>query len=87
MINMMKLDFVPCATEWIHSSGDPIQTLAISDKDSPKIYIYDGRDDGKPLHILEKIHMHPVHLIKFNPKYDITVSVDKKGMLGMPFIL
>lgn len=80
---MMKLEYIPGVTEWIHSSGDPIQTLAVSDKESPKIYIYDGRGDNKPLHILEKIHMNPVRLIKYNTKFDIVISVDKKGMLGM----
>lgn len=79
----MKLDYVPGAMEWIHSSGDPIETLAVADKELPNIYIYDGRADCKPLQTLDKIHMSPVHLIKFNPKYDVTVSVDKKGMLGM----
>lgn len=83
---MMKLDYVPGASEWIHSSGDPIQTLAVTDRESPKIYIYDGRADGKPLQILGKIHMNPVHLIKFNPKYDIVISVDKKGMLGKNYV-
>lgn len=83
---MMKLEYVPGTIEWIHSSGDPIQTLAVSDKESSKIYIYDGRGDCIPLQILEKIHMSPVHLMKFNSKYDIAVSVDKKGMLGILYI-
>ena len=29
MINMIKLDFVPSYAEWIHSSGDPISTIAM----------------------------------------------------------
>lgn len=82
MINMIKLEFVPYAIEWIHSSGDPVQSLAVSDKDSPKIYIYDGQAEGKPLKILEKFHMSPVHLIKYNAKFEIALSMDKKGMLG-----
>lgn len=69
--------------EWIHSSGEPIHTLAVSDKDSSKIYVYDGREDGKPIKIIEKIHMNPVTLIRYNHKFEIAVSVDKKGMLGM----
>lgn len=81
MINMMKLDYTPATIEWIHSSGDAMQVLAISDRDSTKIYIYDGRTGGTPLQILEKIHLNPVTLIKYNPKYDIAVSADKKGML------
>lgn len=80
---MIKLEYQPGITEWIHSSGDPIQALAVSDKESPKIYIYDGRADDKPLHVLEKLHMNPVNLIKYNPKFEIIISGDKKGMLGI----
>ncbi|KAG5878478.1 hypothetical protein JTB14_003165 [Gonioctena quinquepunctata] len=81
MINMLKLDYIPGTVEWIHSSGDPIHTLAVSDKDSPKIYVYDGRADGEHLKVLEKIHMNPVCLMRYNSKFDVAISVDKKGML------
>ncbi|XP_056632342.1 peptidylprolyl isomerase domain and WD repeat-containing protein 1 [Diorhabda sublineata] len=81
MINMMRLDFVPGTVEWIHGSGEPIHTLAVSDKESPKIYVYDGRGDIKPIKILEKIHMNPIALIRYNHRFDVAISVDKKGML------
>ncbi|CAH1118491.1 unnamed protein product [Phaedon cochleariae] len=81
MINMLKLEYVPGTVEWIHGSGDPIHSLAVSDKESPNIYIYDGRSDGTHLEVLGKIHMNPVSLIKYNPKYDVAISADKKGML------
>nr|XP_023014768.1 peptidylprolyl isomerase domain and WD repeat-containing protein 1-like [Leptinotarsa decemlineata] len=81
MINMLRLDYVPGTVEWIHSSGDPIHSLAVSDKESPKIYIYDGKSNETYLNVLDKIHMNPVSLMKYNPKYDVVVSVDKKGML------
>lgn len=81
MINMMRFDYVPYTVEWIHNSGDPIHTLAVSDVDSSKIYIYDGRGTNTPLKVLEKIHMKPVSIIKYNPKFDVVISVDKSGML------
>nr|CAH7724621.1 unnamed protein product [Callosobruchus chinensis] len=81
MINMLKLDYTPNTIEWIHAPGDPIHTIAVSDKESPKIYIYDGRGDSKPLMVLEKIHMVPVSLMRYNPKSDVIISADKKGML------
>ena len=31
--------------------------------------------------MIDKLHHHPVHLIKFNPVYEIVVSADKIGML------
>lgn len=34
-----------------------------SDADSPKINIYDGRADNKPLHTITDMHSQPVHLM------------------------
>ncbi|KAJ8972097.1 hypothetical protein NQ314_000323 [Rhamnusium bicolor] len=81
MINMIRLEYTPGTVEWVHGSGDPIHSLAVSNKESNKIYIYDGRATGTPLKVLEKIHMNPVCLIRYNPKYDVAISIDKKGML------
>lgn len=82
MINMMRLDYIPHTVEWVHSPGDPVQTIAVSDAESQKIFIYDGRSNNTPLKVLEKVHIKPVVLIKFNPKFDAAVSVDKTGILG-----
>lgn len=87
MINMMRLDYTPNQVEWIHSPGDPIQTLAVSDAESPKIFVYDGQSNNVPIKVLEKMHLKPVILIRYNPKYDVTVSVDKSGILGMYFVM
>lgn len=81
MINMMKLDYTPGTVEWIHGSGDAIHTLAVTDADSTKIYVYDGRGSSTPLNVLDKIHLKPVTLITYNPKYDVSISVDKSGIL------
>lgn len=78
---MMKLDFTPKQVEWVHGSGDPVPLLAVSDADSPKIHLYDGRADNEPLKILEKIHTQPVVLMRYNPKCDVTISVDRAGIL------
>lgn len=82
MINMMRVDYTPNQVEWVHSPGDPIHTLAVADADSSKIYIYDGRSTNQPLKVLEKIHTKPVVLMRYNPKFDVTVSVDKNGICG-----
>lgn len=60
MINMIKLGFVPLCCEWIHSHGEPIFTIAVSDKASSRILIYDGRGPSEPLRVLENIHSKPV---------------------------
>ncbi|KAJ6632608.1 Peptidylprolyl isomerase domain and WD repeat-containing protein 1 [Pseudolycoriella hygida] len=81
MINMIKLDYVPMCAEWIHSAGDAIASIAVSDQHSPKIYIYDGQGTNTPLHVLEKLHTKPVCIIKYNVTFDVVVSVDQAGIL------
>lgn len=81
MINMMRFDYIPNCAEWIHSSGDAISTLAISDSASNKIYIYDGQGQNTPLHVFEKLHTKPVVTMKYNPVFDVAISVDKAGIL------
>ena len=64
MINMMKLSYVPGCCEWIHSPGDPISVLAVSDSENGKIYLYDGHGVNTPIHTIERLHTQPVILIK-----------------------
>lgn len=35
-----------------------------SEKDSSILRIYDSRGSSQPIHKIEKLHYHPVHLIK-----------------------
>ncbi|XP_058445696.1 peptidylprolyl isomerase domain and WD repeat-containing protein 1 isoform X1 [Malaya genurostris] len=81
MINMLKLDYVPYRAEWIHNTGDAIAYLAVADQDSCKIFVYDGKGNNTPLHLLEKMHSKPVVLMKYNPVYELTISIDKSGIL------
>ncbi|XP_058820144.1 peptidylprolyl isomerase domain and WD repeat-containing protein 1 [Topomyia yanbarensis] len=81
MINMLKLDYVPYRAEWIHNTGDAIAYLAVADQDSNLIYVYDGKGTNTPLHVLEKLHSKPVVLMKYNPAYELTISIDRAGIL------
>ncbi|XP_054764435.1 peptidylprolyl isomerase domain and WD repeat-containing protein 1-like isoform X1 [Lytechinus pictus] len=81
MINMMKLTFVPGRCQWIYRAGDAIPALAISDRESGKIYVYDGKGTSEPLHTLDNKHSAPVILIKYNPVFEVALSVDKQGIL------
>ncbi|CAG8504844.1 42642_t:CDS:10 [Gigaspora margarita] len=45
------------------------------------IYIYDGRGDSTPLHVLSNIHSSPVHLMAYNEAYHCVVSADSSGMV------
>ena len=64
MINMMKLGYVPTSVAWVFSTGDPVAALAVSDQDTPNIFVYDSKGDETPLHVIEKLHRSPVQLIR-----------------------
>jgi peptidylprolyl isomerase domain and WD repeat-containing protein 1 len=56
-------------------TAESFQPSPRSDADSPKIYIYDARGDGKPLHVIEKVHRDSVHLMVVSC---IEISVRRK---------
>ncbi|XP_034947140.1 peptidylprolyl isomerase domain and WD repeat-containing protein 1 [Chelonus insularis] len=81
MINMMKFDYTPSCVEWIYAPGDAICAIAISDQNSPKIYIYDGQGTNQILHVFEKLHRKPIVVMKFNPPFETCISIDQDGIL------
>ncbi|PZC72691.1 peptidylprolyl isomerase domain and WD repeat-containing protein 1 [Helicoverpa armigera] len=82
MINMISIEFEPYVAEWVHSAGDPISALAISEKASNKIHIFDGtQTSSTPLYTFETLHQATVTTIKYNPVYETAVSVDKAGII------
>uniref|UniRef100_A0A8C4QYJ4 peptidylprolyl isomerase n=1 Tax=Eptatretus burgeri TaxID=7764 RepID=A0A8C4QYJ4_EPTBU len=81
MINMIKLGFHPGCCEWIYSPGEAICAVACSEKTSGQIFVYDGRGSNQPIHKLDKVHSHPLSLIRFNPIFKVVVSADRTGML------
>uniref|UniRef100_S4PBM6 peptidylprolyl isomerase n=1 Tax=Pararge aegeria TaxID=116150 RepID=S4PBM6_9NEOP len=81
MINMISIEFEPYCTEWVHSAGDPISAIAVSEKGTNKIHIFDGTQiSGTPLHTFE-LHQNEVVTIKYNPVFEAAVSVDKAGIV------
>ncbi|KAF5404205.1 Peptidylprolyl isomerase domain and WD repeat-containing protein 1 [Paragonimus heterotremus] len=81
MINMMKLDFMPCGCCFIYTPKDEVSALAISDQESSKIRIYDARSKSDLLHVLDQLHQAPVTCMAYNPLYDCVLSADSDGML------
>lgn len=82
MINMITIDFEPYCAEWVHSAGDPISALAISEKGSNRIHVFDGtQTSSTPLHPFATLHQATVTTIKYNPVYETAVSVDKAGII------
>nr|XP_039258573.1 peptidylprolyl isomerase domain and WD repeat-containing protein 1-like [Styela clava] len=81
MINMIKLGYTPSVCEWIMSPGSHLPAVAVAEKDSGIIRIYDGRGTHEPLHVLDKLHGKPVTAIKYDPINRIAISCDRQGML------
>ena len=81
MINMIKFDFLPSKCEWIHTDQDPIAAIAVSSNETPDVFIYDCKGDGSPIKVLNKIHIGPVVLIKFNYSFSTIVSIDSNSMI------
>ncbi|ORX46991.1 peptidyl-prolyl cis-trans isomerase cyp15 [Hesseltinella vesiculosa] len=81
MINMIKLNFKPKSACWIHQKGQAQALVAVSEVDSPNIHIYDGRSNDQPLHTLTKMHASPVHIMKYNSRFNCVISVDALGMI------
>lgn len=82
MINMISVEFEPYCVEWVHSAGDPISALAVSEQSSKNIHIFDGTQaSGTPLHTFSSLHQDTVILIAYNPTFETAVSVDKAGII------
>ncbi|XP_059486508.1 peptidylprolyl isomerase domain and WD repeat-containing protein 1 [Neocloeon triangulifer] len=82
MINMIKLDFVVRCAEWIHLPGDAISTIAVSNSENNKIYVYDGQSSStEHVHCFEHLHAKPVVIMKINIPFATVVSVDQAGII------
>eukprot|EP00035_Acanthoeca_spectabilis_P023925 m.451597 g.451597 ORF g.451597 m.451597 type:complete len:634 (+) comp20176_c0_seq1:195-2096(+) len=80
MINMMKLSFEPGLVEWIHTQGAPIPMVAVADKASPAIHIFDGKGSSKPIHTV-MFHHTPVTSMRLNAVAKVVISTDESGMI------
>ncbi|KAK7099694.1 peptidylprolyl isomerase domain and WD repeat-containing protein 1-like isoform X2 [Littorina saxatilis] len=81
MINMLKLGYVPSCCGWIYASGDPVAALAVAEKDTTTIRVYDGRGSEDVVKTLDKLHFTPITMITYNPVYNVAVSVDTSHMV------
>ena len=81
MINMIKLGYVPSCCCWIFSPGDAVSALAVSQKGSPVIRIYEAHGSKDPLHTIDKLHSQPITHIKFNAAAEAVASTDSGGMI------
>ncbi|KAH9922857.1 uncharacterized protein BXZ73DRAFT_91570 [Epithele typhae] len=81
MINMLKLGYTPHACCWVHKRGQAMGILAISERGSGTIRLYDGRGDGTPLETIGKLHRSSVHIMTYSDRYNCVVSADEGGFV------
>lgn len=81
MMVMIRLPFIPGTIEWVFKQGDVKPKLAISDRNSPDVHIYDARADSSEPIVSNKIHSGPVKVMKYNHAFDMVISVDAKGLI------
>ncbi|GLJ43882.1 hypothetical protein SUGI_0914730 [Cryptomeria japonica] len=81
MMVMISLPFVPGTVEWVFKQGDAKAKLAITDRNSPDVQIYDARAGSTEPIISNKIHSGPVKVMKYNHAFDMVISADSKGLI------
>lgn len=81
MMAMIHLPYVPGSAEWVYKQGDVKARLAISDRNSLLVHIYDARAGSNEPIISKEIHLEPVKVMKYNPLFDTVISVDAKGLI------
>ncbi|KAL2593824.1 hypothetical protein AAZV13_12G150700 [Glycine max] len=81
MMVMIRLPYVPGAVEWVYKQGDVKARLAISDRNSSFVHIYDARAGTNDPIISKEIHMGPIKVMKYNPVCDSVLSADAKGII------
>ncbi|KHG14061.1 Peptidylprolyl isomerase domain and WD repeat-containing 1 [Gossypium arboreum] len=81
MMVMIRLPYVPGAVEWVYKQGDVKAKLAISDRNSSLVHIYDARAGSNEPIISREIHLGPVKVMRYNSAFDIVISGDEKGII------
>eukprot|EP00002_Diphylleia_rotans_P015692 TRINITY_DN303_c0_g4_i1.p1 TRINITY_DN303_c0_g4~~TRINITY_DN303_c0_g4_i1.p1 ORF type:complete len:512 (-),score=85.81 TRINITY_DN303_c0_g4_i1:149-1684(-) len=80
MVNIIKLPFTPSICEFISPPGQIEQKIAVAEKESGLIHIFDAQGSQTELRTAP-IHRNPVHIMKYNHAHHAMVSCDKSGVL------
>ncbi|KAG2329978.1 hypothetical protein Bca52824_001158 [Brassica carinata] len=81
MMAMVRLPYIPGAVEWVYTHGDVKAKLAISDRNSSFVHIYDPRSGSNEPIASKEMHSYPIKVMKYNPVYDTMISGDIKGLI------
>ncbi|KAK4396747.1 Peptidyl-prolyl cis-trans isomerase CYP71 [Sesamum angolense] len=61
--------------------GDVKAKLAVSDRNSSFVHVYDARSGSNESIISRQIHLGPIKCMKYNHEYDTVISADDKGII------
>ena len=65
MMVMIRLPYIAGSVEWVYKQGDVKAKLAISDRNSPFVHIYDARSgSNEPISSREVVAEEPILTIK-----------------------
>ncbi|CAI5477995.1 unnamed protein product [Closterium sp. Yama58-4] len=81
MISMLKLPFEPSAVCFLFKPDNAIAKLAIADKNSPEIHVFDARGGTNEPVGRVRVHGAPVVVMQFNVTANVVVSTDSSGMI------
>ncbi|THG01970.1 hypothetical protein TEA_002536 [Camellia sinensis var. sinensis] len=81
MMVMIRLPYVAGSVEWVYKQGDVKAKLAISDRSSSFVHIYDARSGSNESIISREIQLGPIKVMKYNLIFDTVVSADAKGII------
>lgn len=63
MMSMIRLPFIPGCVEWVYKQGDVKAKLAVSDRNSSLVHIYDARAGTNDPIIAKEVF--PLHLTQY----------------------
>ncbi|XP_065868079.1 peptidyl-prolyl cis-trans isomerase CYP71 isoform X1 [Euphorbia lathyris] len=81
MMVMIRIPFIPGSVEWVYKQGDVKAKVAISDRNSSFVHIYDAKAGTNEPIISREVHMGPIKVMKYNPVFDTVISADIKGII------
>lgn len=81
MTEMSRLPFAPAAACWCYSGGASKPYLAVSDRHSSAIHLFNADKATEAAEHLVKLHTSPVLAMSYCAVKDTVISVDARGMI------
>ncbi|XP_058202369.1 peptidyl-prolyl cis-trans isomerase CYP71 [Rhododendron vialii] len=81
MMVMIRLPYIAGSIDWVYKQGDVKAKLAISDRNSSFVHIYDAWSGSNEPILSREIQLGSVKVMKYNHVFDTVISVDAKGII------